>query len=117
MIYLLDKDLKIKNNLYIELKKIYGINTYQSTYFCKKLGFTKNIKLNELSEIKKLKLVETIENSNIKINTNLKKLQSFLHQKLIKIKSYRGIRYLKGYPVRGQRTHTNAKTTKLLYKK
>jgi len=116
MIYLLDKNLKIENNLYIELEKIYGINTFQSTYLCKKLGFTKNVKLKKLSETKKLKLIEILKNSDIKINANLKKSQSFFRQNLIKIKSYRGIRCLKGYPVRGQRTHTNAKTIKSLKK-
>jgi small subunit ribosomal protein S13 len=44
------------------------------------------------------------------INTNLKKEKILLAKKLVQIKTYRGIRRLRGLPIRGQRTHTNAKT-------
>ena len=59
-----------------------------------------------------LKLIKFIENSNININIDLKKLQISISKKLIQIKAYRGIRKLRKLPVRGQRTHTNAKTAK-----
>lgn len=57
-----------------------------------------------------VKLVKFAENSNLLINSNLKKEKIILAKKLVQIKAYRGIRRLRGLPIRGQRTHTNAKT-------
>ena len=57
-----------------------------------------------------MKLVKFAENSNLLINSNLKKEKIILAKKLVQIKAYRGIRRLRGLPIRGQRTHTNAKT-------
>ena len=53
---------------------------------------------------------KSIENANLVINSNLRKSKTILLKKLIQIKTYKGIRRLRGLPVRGQRTHTNAKT-------
>ena len=55
------------------------------------------------------KLVETL---NMPLANDLRRLTLLDKQKLISIKSYRGLRRKKGFPVRGQRTHTNAKTAK-----
>ena len=49
---------------------------------------------------------------NLKITDKLKKLQVFALKNLVSIKCYKGIRKIQGLPVRGQRTHTNAKTSK-----
>ena len=57
-----------------------------------------------------IKLIKFIENLNLLINANLKKEKIILAKKLVQIKTYRGIRKLRGLPIRGQRTHTNAKT-------
>jgi small subunit ribosomal protein S13 len=57
-----------------------------------------------------VKLIKFIENLNLLINSNLKKEKIILAKKLVQIKAYRGIRKLRGLPIRGQRTHTNAKT-------
>jgi small subunit ribosomal protein S13 len=61
-----------------------------------------------------LKLIKFIENLNLLINNNLKKSNIMLAKKLVQIKAYKGIRKLRGLPVRGQRTHTNAKTASKL---
>lgn len=57
-----------------------------------------------------VKLAKFIENSNLLINSNLKKSKIMLAKNLVQIKAYKGIRRLRGLPIRGQRTHTNAKT-------
>ena len=49
---------------------------------------------------------------NLKITDKLKKLQVFALKNLVSIKCYKGIRKIQGLPVRGQRTHTNAKKSK-----
>ena len=56
-----------------------------------------------------LQLIDTLD---FPLNNELKKLKSTTLQKLIVIKSYRGLRRVRGLPVRGQRTHTNAKSAK-----
>ena len=58
------------------------------------------------------KIIKIIDNSSLKITNDLKKHQIFNLRKLIEIKCYSGLRRIKGLPVRGQRTHTNAKTAK-----
>lgn len=69
-----------------------------------------------MTEDQKLKLVRLIENSKLLINSDLKRLVNMEQKKLVNIKSYRGLRKLKGFPVRGQRTRSNARTAKKLNK-
>ena len=57
-----------------------------------------------------MKLIKFIDNLSILTNNNLKKSRIMLAKTLIEIKSYKGIRRLRGLPIRGQRTHTNART-------
>jgi small subunit ribosomal protein S13 len=112
MIYLLETELLDKKPLHIALNSIFGIGKFYSIFFCKKLGFSKNFKVFELTEDQKLKLIRLIENSKLLINSDLKRLLNVEQKKLVNIKSYRGLRKLKGFPVRGQRTRSNAKTAK-----
>lgn len=112
MIYILETELLNYNKINYELKKVYGISNFYSTRFCKKFGFCKNCNINDLSNYQLTKFSQHVEQSKILINNDLKKLNSFFIKKLFKINSYKKIRRLKGYPVRGQRTHTNAKTAK-----
>ena len=115
MVYLLENDLKKDKPLYIALQNIYGIGKKQAIYFCKKLGLSTNLKVHELSTLQKNKLERFIENSDLKINSDLKKFNVSINKKHLIIKSYKGLRKYRGLPVRGQRTHTNAKTAKKGY--
>ena len=76
----------------------------------KQTGDPTNCTLSMLTPDQSLKLIKFIENLNLLINNNLKKSKIMLAKKLVQIKAYKGIRKLRGLPVRGQRTHTNAKT-------
>jgi small subunit ribosomal protein S13 len=95
------------------LKGVFGLGLKTTSKICKKLGLSKNIKGENLSK-KHLSKLNTILNSDfkLKVSNELKKLEAFRLQKLISIKCYRGLRRVRGLPVRGQRTHTNAKTAK-----
>lgn len=117
MIYLLETELSNQKPLFIALTEIYGINKSNSINFCKKLGFSSNFKVSDLSLKQKSKLIRLINESNIIINSDLRKLKTLTNKKLINIKLYRGIRKINGFPVRGQRTRSNAKTAKKLNKK
>ena len=110
MIYILETELPENKSIYFSLTKIFGIGKFQSDLICKKIGLSHNSKLSELTSNQIIKLIKLIENSSILINSNLRKYKITLINKLIQIKTYKGIRRLRGLPVRGQRTHTNAKT-------
>ena len=112
MIYIFETEILNFKTVQFSLQKIYGLGKNQSYTICKKLGFNKNLKINKLTNDQIFKLTKLIEDSNLKITTELKKSQVFALKKLVDIKCYKGLRKIKGLPVRGQRTHTNAKTSK-----
>lgn len=112
MIYLLETELQSNKSILFALNSIYGIGKSTSFKICKQLGFSLNYKVYELSTEHILKFLKLIEKSNLIINNDLKKLQSSFIKNLINVKTYRGIRRFNRLPVRGQRTHTNAKTAR-----
>lgn len=112
MIHLLDTELPSNKSVFIALTNIYGINISTSKIICKKLGFSNNLKSSELSKDQRSQIIKLIEILKIPCNLELKKLKILKRKKLVDIKHYRGLRQLKGFPVRGQRTRSNAKTAK-----
>ena len=116
MIHLLETKLPNNKQLHLALTHIYGINKRKSLLICKKLGFSKNFKVFELSNDHIFNIVKLVDFLKININSNLLKIKRLDKQKLVDIKSYRGIRRIKGFPVRGQRTRSNSKTAKKLNK-
>lgn len=112
MLYIFETDIVNNKNLLISLQKIYGINKKTSLKLINSLGITKNFRTSDLSNEQISQLIKLIENSNFLITNELKKFQSVSLRNLIEIKSIRGLRRLKGLPVRGQRTHTNSKSSK-----
>lgn len=112
MIYLFESEIPENKPIFMSLTQIYGIGLFNSMLICKKLGFSKNLKIKDLSKEQVVKLVKTIELLKINLASDLKKLNVLHSKNLILIKSYRGLRRNQGLPVRGQRTHTNAKTAK-----
>ena len=112
MLYILETKLLDNSGIFYALKNVYGIGKTRSLDICRKLGFSKNLKIKNLSEFQIKKIVFIVENTNILITSDLKKLKSLAIKTLVAIKSYKGLRKIKGLPVRGQRTHTNAKTSR-----
>lgn len=110
MVYILETEVLENKSIYFSLTKVFGIGQFQSFLMCKKLGLAYNCKLSNLVSDQVVKLIKFIENSNLLINSNLKKSKIIITKKLVHIRAYKGIRKLRGLPIRGQRTHTNAKT-------
>lgn len=110
--YILETKLTKTKSIFFTLSKIYGIGNFRSFLICKKLGFSKNLKLKQLSEDQILKSIKLIESLKFSIASDLKQFRISVIKKLVFLKSYKGIRRIKGLPVRGQRTHTNAKSVK-----
>ena len=112
MIYIFETEISNNKPLIFSLQKIYGLGKKNSRLICKQLGFSNNFKTNELSNEQISKLVKIIEKSDLIVTNKLRKLQAFSLRNLIDIKSYKGLRRLKGLPVRGQRTHTNSRSSR-----
>jgi small subunit ribosomal protein S13 len=112
MVYLFESKIPEEKSVLFALKYIYGINKSTSILICKKLGFSNNFKINSLSNEQINVLIKTTELLNLILGSNLKKLKQLNFKKLLYIKSYKGLRKNQGLPVRGQRTHTNARTAR-----
>lgn len=115
--FLFETELPENKSIILALKNVYGIGHSRSVFFCKQLGFCFSLKIKDLSPEQIIKLLKLIEHSNLIITNDLKKSKQLTDKKLVAIKSFRGLRKLKGLPVRGQRTHTNAKTAKKINSK
>ena len=112
MIYIFDTELLENKQIYYALKQIYGISKKRSSVICKKLGFSNNLKVRNLSKDQITELLKLIDVLDLTLASDLKKLKFLSIKNLISIKSYRGFRRNQGLPVRGQRTHTNARTSR-----
>lgn len=110
MVYLFESKVPEKKSVLFALTHIYGINKSTSSLLCKKVGFSKNVKIEELSNEQLNKILKTIELISLVLGSNLKKIKQLNRNNLISIKSYKGVRKTQGLPIRGQRTHTNAKS-------
>lgn len=112
MLYLLETNLPENKSVFFALTHIYGIGRSTAFRICKKLGFSINLKIKDLTQEQTLDIIQMTESLDLTLNNELKKLNSLTLKNLINIKSYRGLRRVKGLPVRGQRTHTNAKSAR-----
>ena len=97
--------------LHIALQYIYGIGEKFSNDICSKLNIEKNKRVNSLTDQEVLKIREFID-ANYKVEGDLRREISLNIKRLVDLASYRGSRHKKKLPVRGQRTHCNARTRK-----
>ena len=95
----------------IALTYIHGIGLYASKKICEKLNISNKTRVNELSEDQVLKIREYID-ENHKVEGDLRRETSVNIKRLVDLATYRGSRHKKKLPVRGQRTHCNARTRK-----
>lgn len=112
MLYLLETNLPDRKSVLFALMKIHGIGKSTAFFICKKLGFSINFKIKNLNQNQIIELLQFVDSLNLLLNNELKKLKSIILKKFVNIKSYRGLRRVRGLPVRGQRTHTNAQSAK-----
>ena len=95
----------------IALTYIHGIGLYSSKKICKELNISETTRVNQLSEEQVLKIREYIDNKH-KVEGDLRRDISVNIKRLVDLATYRGSRHKKKLPVRGQRTHCNARTRK-----
>jgi small subunit ribosomal protein S13 len=104
-------DLPREKRVEIGLTYIYGIGLTTATQILKETGVDPDTRVKDLTEEETVRLREYID-KNLKIEGDLRREVSQNVKRLMEIGSYRGLRHRKGLPVRGQRTHTNARTRK-----
>ena len=93
------------------LTYIYGIGDKFSNKICSALNIPNSMRVNELTDDQILKIREYID-ENFTVEGDLRRETSLSIKRLIDLASYRGSRHKKKLPVRGQRTHCNARTRK-----
>ena len=95
----------------IALTYIYGIGPVKAKEICDKVGLPAERRVNELTDAEVLQIRETIDR-DYKVEGDLRREIAMDIKRLMDLGCYRGLRHRKGLPVRGQRTHTNARTRK-----
>nr|YP_007890565.1 ribosomal protein S13 [Histiona aroides]AGH24059.1 ribosomal protein S13 [Histiona aroides] len=116
MVHIFGITMNANKRLPYALRSIYGLGDKRVSDICSYMGISEKLKITDLSDAQISKMCRFIEQSYL-IETELRKNQSYNLKRLLDIKSYRGLRHVHGLPVRGQRTHTNAKTQKALSKR
>ena len=104
-------DLPRGKRIEVGLTYIYGIGLTTSKKILAETGINPDTRTNDLTEEELVKLRDYIQ-GNLKVEGDLHREVSQNIKRLMEIGCYRGLRHRKGLPVRGQRTHTNARTRK-----
>lgn len=104
-------DLPNKKRVEIGLTYIYGIGRTRALSLCHRAGVDPNKKIAEMTEDETSRVRQILEDEGA-VEGDLRKELSMNIKRLIEMGSYRGLRHRRGLPVRGQRTHTNARTRK-----
>ncbi|GBR52735.1 30S ribosomal protein S13 [Neokomagataea thailandica NBRC 106555] len=95
----------------ISLRYVYGIGPSTAQSICTKLGIPEAKRVNELSDDEIVKIRELID-SELRVEGDLRRETAMNIKRLMDLGCYRGLRHRRSLPVRGQRTHTNARTRK-----
>ncbi|MEA3076474.1 MAG: small subunit ribosomal protein [Actinomycetota bacterium] len=104
-------DIPREKRLEISLTYIFGVGRTTSQTVCAAVGIDKDTRVRDLTEEEVTRLRTWID-ANVKVEGDLRRdIQQDIKRKM-EIGSYQGIRHRRGLPVRGQRTHTNARTRK-----
>ncbi len=96
----------------ISLRYVYGLGPTTSNDILAKAGIDPSLRAKDLTEAQLSQIVRAIQDGKYVIEGDLRREHGMNLKRLQSIKCYRGIRHLRGLPVRGQRTSTNARTRK-----
>lgn len=95
----------------IALQYIHGIGPAMAKEICEKTSITEERRVNQLTDAEVLAIREAIDKDYL-VEGDLRRETSMNVKRLMDLGCYRGLRHRRGLPVRGQRTHTNARTRK-----
>jgi small subunit ribosomal protein S13 len=95
----------------VALQYIHGVGPKIAQEIMERVGIDEARRVNQLSDAEVLQIRETIDREHV-VEGDLRRETTMNIKRLMDLASYRGLRHRKGLPVRGQRTHTNARTRK-----
>ena len=104
-------DLPLNKRVEIGLTYIFGIGRSKANFILEKADVRPDTHVKDLSEEEVVRIRKVITD-DVKVEGDLRKDTSMDIKRLMDIGAYRGLRHRRGLPVRGQRTHTNARTRK-----
>ncbi|NNU79800.1 30S ribosomal protein S13 [Halovulum dunhuangense] len=104
-------NIPTNKRVHVALTYIHGIGPATAKEICQAVGIDSARRVNELSDAEVLQVREHID-ANFMVEGDLRRERSMNIKRLMDLGCYRGLRHRRGLPVRGQRTHTNARTRK-----
>ncbi|MCO5133995.1 MAG: 30S ribosomal protein S13 [Phyllobacteriaceae bacterium] len=104
-------NLPTAKRVVIALQYIHGIGAHGAAQIIEKAGIEPARRVNELNDAEVVRIREIID-ADFTVEGDLRRETSMNIKRLMDLGSYRGLRHRRGLPVRGQRTHTNARTRK-----
>ncbi|WP_169568535.1 30S ribosomal protein S13 [Sneathiella limimaris] len=104
-------NIPTNKRVHIALTYIHGIGTTKAKEICKTVGLAEETRVNALSDAEVVRIREVIDAEHT-VEGDLRRETAMNIKRLMDLGCYRGLRHRRGLPVRGQRTHTNARTRK-----
>lgn len=104
-------DIPNDKRVVVSLTYIYGIGPAISSRILSAVGVDSNVRAGQLTDVEVAKIRSFID-ENVKVEGDLRKDIAMNIKRFMDLGTYRGLRHRRGLPVRGQRTHTNARTRK-----
>jgi small subunit ribosomal protein S13 len=104
-------NIPVNKRVLIALQYIHGIGQFNAAQIIQKAGIAETARVKDLSEDQVIKLREIID-ADYTVEGDLRREVSMNIKRIVDLGCYRGLRHRKRLPVRGQRTHTNARTRK-----
>jgi small subunit ribosomal protein S13 len=104
-------NIPTQKRVVIALQYIHGIGSTFAKQICTKVGIPESRRVNQLTDAEVLQIREAIDRDYV-VEGDLRREVAMNIKRLMDLGCYRGLRHRRGLPVRGQRTHTNARTRK-----
>ena len=104
-------NIPTQKRVVIALQYIHGIGPKFAKEICEKVGIPPERRVNQLTDAEVLQIRESIDRDYM-VEGDLRREVAMNIKRLMDLGCYRGLRHRRGLPVRGQRTHTNARTKK-----
>ena len=104
-------NIPTNKRVHIALTYIHGIGHTKAKAICSEVGIPEERRVNEMTDDEVVRVRETIDRDYL-VEGDLRREVAMNIKRLMDLGCYRGLRHRKGLPVRGQRTHTNARTRK-----
>jgi small subunit ribosomal protein S13 len=111
MVFFMQQNLRPHVNMRKALTQIFGIGSFVANQLCDQLGFSRTMLVKQASPAQLDQLARVIGHYHV-TGQELKRLIDQDIARYVRISIYKGFRFTQGLPVRGQRTHTNARNTR-----